>query len=81
MDDDLIQAARSVQANADAAARVLPLVDLTSLSGEETDADIEVLADRAMAKGVAALCVYPEALAEGGGRVANEQVKRASGVD
>ena len=81
MDDDLIQAARSVQANADAAARVLPLVDLTSLSGEETDADIEVLADRAMAKGVAALCVYPEALAPARRRLATDPVKLASVVN
>ncbi|MGI9493005.1 MAG: deoxyribose-phosphate aldolase, partial [Geminicoccaceae bacterium] len=61
-DDDLIRAAASAEASPAAAARILPLVDLTSLKGDEPEAEIEALADRAMAKGVAAICVYPDAL-------------------
>lgn len=80
-EDDLIQSARSVPASADVAARVLPLVDLTSLSGDETDADIEALADRAMAMGVAAICVYPGALATARRRLATDPVKLASVVN
>ena len=80
-DDDLIESARRAPARADVAARVLPLVDLTSLGGNETDADIDALADRAMAKGVAAICVYPRALSAARRRLATDPVKLASVVN
>lgn len=43
-----------------AARRLVPLIDLTSLTGEETDAELEVLCARAAtpAGPVAAVCVY-----------------------
>ena len=55
----LFERARSADGSADVAARALPLVDLTSLTGGETAADIERLCRRAMAHGVAAVCIYP----------------------
>ena len=42
-----------------AAARILPLLDLTSLGDDDTDAMIERLCRRAIETGVAAVCVYP----------------------
>ncbi|MEM8947815.1 MAG: deoxyribose-phosphate aldolase [Pseudomonadota bacterium] len=80
-DDDLIQAAAGVEATSEAAARILPLVDLTSLSGEETDADIEALVDRGMAKGVAAVCVYPKFVSSARRRLATDPVGLASVVN
>jgi deoxyribose-phosphate aldolase len=56
---DLIEAAAAAPADADIAARVLPLVDLTSLGEDDTDAKVERLCDRALEIGVAAVCVWP----------------------
>jgi deoxyribose-phosphate aldolase len=56
---DLIAAAAAAPADADIAARVLPLVDLTSLGEDDTDAKVERLCDRALESGVAAVCVWP----------------------
>ncbi|MGI9490093.1 MAG: deoxyribose-phosphate aldolase [Geminicoccaceae bacterium] len=80
-DDDLIRTAESVSATSAAAARILPLVDLTSLSGEETEADIEALVDRGMAKGVAAICVYPQFVAASRQRLGTDPVRLASVVN
>ncbi len=80
-DDDLIRTAESVSATSAAAARILPLVDLTSLSGEETEADIEALVDRGMAKGVAAICVYPQFVAASRQRLGTDPVHLASVVN
>lgn len=57
--DALIQAALNAEASAEVAARILPLIDLTSLNDDDTEAQIETLVDRGVKYGVAALCVYP----------------------
>lgn len=44
------------------AQRLLPLLDLTSLRGDETPQEIQALARRALAFGCAAVCVYPRML-------------------
>jgi deoxyribose-phosphate aldolase len=53
--------ARAAAAPADpaTAARAIPLVDLTSLGGDETAAEIQALCRRAVVHGVAAVCLYP----------------------
>lgn len=80
-DDDLIRVAEVAEATPEAAARILPLVDLTSLSGDETEADIEALVDRGMAKGVAAVCVFPSAVATAHRRLGTDPVQLASVVN
>lgn len=80
-DDDLIQTAKNAEATPAAAARILPLVDLTSLSGDETDADIDALVDRGMANGVAAVCVFPNAVATARRRLGTDSVQLASVVN
>ena len=80
-DHGLIEAAKNFEATYAIAARILPLVDLTSLKGDETDADIEALADRGMAKGVAAICVYPHAVATARGHLGTDAVQLASVVN
>lgn len=54
----LIEKARTAPADAAAAARALALVDLTSLGGSESEADIEALCRRATEHGTAAVCIY-----------------------
>ena len=80
-DDDLIRTAENISATPAAAARILPLVDLTSLSGDEAEADIEALADRGMAKGVAAVCIYPKFVAIARQRIGTDPVRLASVVN
>ncbi len=80
-DDDLIAAAANAEASPAVAARILPLVDLTSLSGEETEADIEALVDRGMEQGVAAVCVYPKFVKSARRRLATDPVRLASVVN
>lgn len=55
----LLEQARVAPANASVARRAIGLVDLTSLSGRETAAEIEALCARAVEHGTAAVCVYP----------------------
>ena len=80
-DDDLIETARNAAATPAVAARIVPLVDLTSLSGEETEADIEALVDRGMTKGVAAICVYPTFVASARQRLGTDPACLASVVN
>lgn len=56
---DLIARAENAPADATVAARVLPLLDLTSLNATDSEADIERLCRRAVAYGTAAVCVDP----------------------
>lgn len=58
----LLAAADERAINATLARRLVATIDLTTLSGNETDADIEALCARARHHGVAAVCVLPEAL-------------------
>jgi deoxyribose-phosphate aldolase len=80
-DDDLIHVAERAKATPAIAARLLPLVDLTSLGGDETGAEIEALADRGMRLGVAAICVYPDAVATARRRLGTDPVRLASVVN
>ncbi|MGI9499151.1 MAG: deoxyribose-phosphate aldolase [Geminicoccaceae bacterium] len=80
-DDDLMRAAREAEATPDVAARILPLVDLTSLSGDETEGDIEALVDRGMQQGVAAICVYPKFVSSVRHRLTTDPVRLASVVN
>ncbi|MDX6750899.1 deoxyribose-phosphate aldolase [Geminicoccaceae bacterium 1502E] len=54
----LLQRAAAAPADAAAAARILPLIDLTSLRGDETAEEIEALCRRAVEHGVAAVCIH-----------------------
>ena len=56
---DLLEHATKAPGDAAAAARILPLVDLTSLSDDATEAQIETRCARAIDAGVAALCLWP----------------------
>ncbi len=80
-DDNLIETAKNVTATHVAAASILPLVDLTSLNGDETEADIEALVDRGMQRGVAAICVYPQFVKSARMRLATDPVRLASVVN
>jgi len=80
-DEDLIRQAENAEATPELAARILPLVDLTSLSGNETEADIETLVDRGMQQGVAAVCVFPNAVATARRRLGTNPVQLASVVN
>jgi len=80
-DEDLVRLAGEAEATPEAAARILPLVDLTSLSGDETETDIEALVDRGMQQGVAAVCVYPKFVQSVRRRLATDPVQLASVVN
>lgn len=80
-DDDLIQAAANAEPTTEAAARILPLVDLTSLNDDDTEADIDKLVERAMKYGVAAVCVYPQFVKSARRRLATDPVRLASVVN
>lgn len=78
---DLIAAAAAAPASAEIAARILPLVDLTALNDNDTEATIDALVDRAMAKGVAAVCISPKFVASARRRLATDPVQLASVVN
>ncbi len=78
---DLIQAAAAAPASAEVAARLLPLLDLTSLNDDDTEAVIDALVERGMAKGVAAVCVYPRFVALARRRLGTDPVRLASVVN
>lgn len=58
----LLEAARAAPLDTGLAARAMRLLDLTSLKGDETAAEIEALCARARHHGTAAVCLYPEHL-------------------
>ena len=58
----LIEAARTAPVTAATAARAMALIDLTSLKGGESSAEIAALCGRAVSHRTAAICVYAEAL-------------------
>lgn len=80
-DHDVLAHARSAQATPDIAARIVPLVDLTSLRGDETKAEIETLVDRGVEQGVAAVCVSPDRVAIARQRLGTDRVQLASVVN
>ena len=73
----LLEAARRAPVTPDLAARAMALIDLTSLGGGETPAEIERLCARAVAHGTAAVCIYAEARAAAP-RTARRQRRSAS---
>ena len=56
--EDLVEEARLARLDEQAARNIVPLVDLTSLSGTEEARDIELLCERATRAGVAAVCIH-----------------------
>lgn len=76
--DRLLEPARAAVPDAACARRILPLLDLTSLRGDETEAEIEALARRAVRHGLAALCILPERLATARAVLAGSKVRLAT---
>lgn len=74
----LLERVRSAPADADTARRILPLLDLTSLRGNETEAEIGALCERAVRHGVAAVCVPPAHLAVARAALAGSRVRLAT---
>lgn len=62
--DELLASARAAKPGPDLAERVIPLIDLTSLSGDETPEQLSKLCQQARQHKVAAICVYPQFLAD-----------------
>ena len=58
----LIAAAQDARADAALAETAIGLIDLTSLRGDESEAEIEGLCARALRHGTAAVCLYPRFL-------------------
>jgi deoxyribose-phosphate aldolase len=56
---DLLRSAAAAPATYEAAARILPLLDLTSLGEGDSAETITALCERALDAGVAAVCVWP----------------------
>jgi deoxyribose-phosphate aldolase len=75
---DLIERAARAPGDAAAAARVLPLLDLTSLGDHETEGGIEALCARALDAGVAAVCVWPRFLPAAKARLARGPIRLAT---
>ena len=79
--DDLIEAATQAVASPEIAARVLPLIDLTSLNDGDTEADINKLIDRGIKYGVAAVCINPNLVQAARRRLKTDPVQLASVVN
>jgi len=78
--DNLVARARATQADAISARRIVPLVDLTSLSGNETEADIARLCNSAVTADVAAVCVHAQHVPQARARLASSNVRLATVV-
>jgi deoxyribose-phosphate aldolase len=76
--DRLLERARAAVPDAACARRILPLLDLTSLRGDETPGEIEALAGRAVRHGVAAICIPPDRLAGARALLAGSAVRLAT---
>ena len=74
----LIERARAATADAALARRATALVDLTSLRGDETAAEVEALCARAKDAGTAAVCLYPAHLASARAALAGSPVRLAA---
>lgn len=75
---DLMQRAARAPGDATAAARILPLVDLTSLGDDDTEAQIETLCVRGIDAGVAAVCVRPRFVPMAKARLAHSPIRLAT---
>jgi deoxyribose-phosphate aldolase len=74
----LLARAATAPGDADAAAKILPLVDLTSLNEADDEAAIDRLCARAMDAGVAAVCVLPRFVARARARLRTDPVQLAT---
>lgn len=74
----LIAEAREVRADASLALRAVAMVDLTSLTGDETPEQIEALCDRAVRHGTAAVCIFAEHVPVARKRLAGSPVRLAT---
>ena len=72
---DLLGAAAAAAGSYEAAARILPLVDLTALGDDESSATVDALCARALEAGVAAVCVWPRFLPLAKARLRGHPVK------
>jgi deoxyribose-phosphate aldolase len=75
---DLIERAARAPGDAVTAARILPLLDVTSLDDDDTEAEIEGLCARAIDAGVAAVCVWPRFLPVAKARLARSPIRLAT---
>ena len=75
---DLLERASRAPGDAPAAARILPLLDLTSLGDDDTEPEIEALCARALDVGVAAVCVWPRFVPAAKARLARSPIRLAT---
>jgi deoxyribose-phosphate aldolase len=75
---DLIERAARAPGDAAAAARILPLLDLTSLGDDDPETGIEALCARAIDAGVAAVCVWPRFLPAAKAGLARSPIRLAT---
>jgi deoxyribose-phosphate aldolase len=77
----MLDQARQAPVTAGLAARAVPLIDLTSLGGSETPAEIERLCARAVRHGTAAVCIYADHVPLARERLAGTPVRLATVVN
>lgn len=75
---DALERARGARADAAAAQRILPLLDLTSLRGDESAEEIETLCARAVRYRLAAVCVLARHLETARAALAGSPVRLAT---
>ncbi|HEX2525517.1 MAG TPA: deoxyribose-phosphate aldolase [Geminicoccus sp.] len=75
---DLLAQAAEASPTPELARRAIRLVDLTSLSGQETEAEIDALCHKAVANHVAAVCLYPVFLRQARPLLAGSEVRLAA---
>ena len=75
---DLVEHATRAPGDAAAAARILPLVDLTALGDEDAEAQVDSVCTRAIDAGVAAVCVWPRFVRFAKARLAHSPVRLAT---
>ena len=76
--EELIKQAEAAEISPGDAHMAIGLLDLTSLKGDETEAEIKQLCDEAKRAGVAAVCVYPAFLAQASAELAGTTIKLAA---
>jgi deoxyribose-phosphate aldolase len=75
---DLLDRAARAPGDAAAAARILPLLDLTLLGDADSEAQVETLCARAIDAGVAAVCVWPRFVPSAKARLAHSPIRLAT---
>ncbi len=72
---DLLQSAAAAPASHEAAARILPLVDLTALGDDVTSKAVEAVCAKALDAGVAAVCVWSRFVPIAKARLAHSPIR------